>query len=274
MDWLQPSALAAALTEAGTKKANLSTKTILTTGILSGMFLGFTTTLFVSALVAVGSVPVAALFFPIGFIMLVLLGLELFTGNVALIPYALMAGKVSGGKMVKAVITVYIGNLIGSLIYALIFALIDTKCFTDAPDPLGAKMIALATAKTAVYAKFGAAGWFDAFLKGVVCNWMVSLGAVMALVTRSTIGKIFAMYLPIMAFVAQGFEHCVVNMFVIPCGIMLGANVSVGQWWMWNEIPVTLGNIVGAVVITAGGLYLAFGKTAKAEPVAMGVPAE
>jgi membrane protein implicated in regulation of membrane protease activity len=134
MDWLQPSALAAALTEAGTKKANLSTKTILTTGILSGMFLGFTTTLFVSALVAVGSVPVAALFFPIGFIMLVLLGLELFTGNVALIPYALMAGKVSGGKMVKAVITVYIGNLIGSLIYALIFALIDTKCFTDAPD--------------------------------------------------------------------------------------------------------------------------------------------
>jgi formate/nitrite transporter len=274
MDWLQPSALAAALCEAAMKKATLSTKTILVTGILAGMFLGFTTTLFVYALIAIGNVPVAALFFPVGFILLVLLGLELFTGNAALLPYGAMAGKVSGGKMVKALITVYVGNLIGSIIYALIFAAIDTKMFTEAPDPVGAKIVAIAGAKTTAYMSVGAAGWGTALLKGVICNWMVSLGAVMALVTRSTIGKIFAMYLPIMAFVAQGFEHCVVNMFVISCGIMLGAQISIAQWWIWNEIPVTLGNLIGAVIFTAGGLYVAFGKTAKAEPVSLAVAAE
>jgi formate/nitrite transporter FocA (FNT family) len=76
-----------------------------------------------------------------------------------------------------------------------------------------------------------------------------------------------------MAFVAQGFEHCVVNMFVIPCGIMLGAQVSIAQWWIWNEIPVTLGNIIGAGLLTAAGLYFSFGRTAKAD-VPAGVPAE
>jgi formate/nitrite transporter len=274
MDWLSPPALAAAMSESGTKKANLSASVILLTGGLSGMFLGFTTTLFGSALVAIGNVPVAALFFPIGFIMLVLLGLELFTGNVATIPYAAMAGKVSGGKVIRALVLVYIGNLIGSVLYAAIFAAVSTKMFTTAPDPVGAKIAAIATAKVVGYASAGGPGWFDALLKGVLCNWMVSLGGVMALLSRSVIGKIFAMYLPIMAFVAQGFEHCVVNMFVVPCGIMLGANITVAQWLVWNEIPVTLGNIIGAVVFTAGGLYLAFGKTAKADPVGAAVPAE
>ncbi len=274
MDWLNPSALAGAMLEAGTKKANLSTKTILLTGILSGMFLGFTTTLFVNALVATGDAVVAALFFPVGFILLVLLGLELFTGNAALLPYAQMGGRISGGQVVTGLITVYIGNLIGSLIYALIFAAVDTKFFTDAPSPVGAKVVAIATAKVLPYMAAGAAGWGTAFLKGVVCNWMVSLGAVMALVTRSTIGKIFAMYLPIMAFVAQGFEHCVVNMFVIPCGIMLGAKVSVAQWLVWNELPVTLGNIVGAVIITAAGLYLSFGRSSAPVEEQSAIPME
>lgn len=274
MDWLQPSALAAAMADSGTNKANLSTKVILIAGVLSGMFLGFTTTLFGSALVAIGNVPVAALFFPIGFIMLVLLGLELFTGNVAVIPYAAMAGRISGGKVLRALVLVYIGNLIGSVLYAVIFSAISTKMFTAAPDPVGAKIAAIATAKVAGYASAGGAGWMDALLKGVVCNWMVSLGGVMALLSRSVVGKIFAMYLPIMAFVAQGFEHCVVNMFVIPCGIMLGANVTIAQWWIWNEIPVTLGNILGALIFTAAGLYIAFGKTAISEPAGATVAAE
>jgi formate/nitrite transporter len=274
MDWLSPPALAAAMIEAGIKKANLPTKTILVTGILSGMFLGFTTTLFVSAFVASGNLVTGALFFPVGFILIVLLGLELFTGNVALIPYAAMAGKVPGGKVVSSLVTVYIGNLIGCLIYAAIFAAIDTKFFSDAPDPIGAKLVAITGLKTLAYMKAGGAGWLTAFAKGILCNWMVSLGAVMGLVTRSTIGKIIAMYMPIMAFVAQGFEHCVVNMFVIPCGIMLGANVTIAQWWIWNEIPVTLGNIVGAVVITALGLYVSFGRTAKSDTMAGAVAAE
>ena len=78
----------------------------------------------------------------------------------------------------------------------------------------------------------------------------------MALTSTTTIGKIFAMWLPILTFFAQGFEHAVVNMFVIPAGMMLGAGVNMTQWWLWNEIPVTLGNITGGVIFTGLALYL------------------
>lgn len=272
-DWLQPLALAAAMMEAGYKKAFLRPRTIILTGILSGMILGFTTTLFVSALVATSNLVIAALFFPVGFILLVLLGLELFTGNAALLPYAALAKKITLGNALVALVLVYLGNLIGSLIYAVIFASINTHFFTTPASPIGAKLVELASGKTLVYAHLGVAGWFTALLKGVLCNWMVSLGSVMAMVSRATIAKIVAMYLPIMAFVAQGFEHCVVNMFVIPCGMMLGANISIAQWWIWNEIPVTIGNMIGAMLITAAGLYFSFGGMAKADaPVAQ--PAE
>jgi formate/nitrite transporter FocA (FNT family) len=139
---------AGTMIETGSRKANLSTKTILVTGILSGMFLGFTTTLFVSAFVATGNLVIGALFHPVGFILFVLLGLELFTDNVIFIPYAAMTEKVTPSKMVFALVTVYIGNLIGSLIYAVIFAAIGTKFFTDAPDPVGTKIIAITGLKT------------------------------------------------------------------------------------------------------------------------------
>lgn len=274
MDWLKPSALAAAMMDAGTHKANLPVKTIIVTGILAGMFLGFTTTLYLAAEVASGSTLVGAVFFPVGFIMLVLLGLELFTGNAALLPYAMLAKRLTAGQVISGLVLVYIGNLIGSLIYALLFAVVSTKFFTAAPDPVGTRLVALATAKVVPYMTAGAAGWGTALVKGVIANWMVSLGAVMALLSRSVIGKIVAMWMPIMAFVAQGLEHCVVNMFVIPGGIMLGAHLSVAQWLVWNEIPVTIGNVIGAILITAIGLYAGHGATAKAEPAALPVAAE
>jgi len=87
---------------------------------------------------------------------------------------------------------------------------------------------------------------------------------VMALTATTTIGKIAAMWLPIMTFFALGYEHAIVNMFVIPAGIMLGANVSVGDWWMWNEIPVILGNIVGGMLFTGMALYITARKKAAA----------
>ena len=79
----------------------------------------------------------------------------------------------------------------------------------------------------------------------------------------STIGKIIAPWLPIMTFFALGFEHCVVNMFVIPTAILLGADISVYQWWFWNQVPVTLGNIIGGAVFTGMLLYATYGRTNK-----------
>jgi formate/nitrite transporter FocA (FNT family) len=85
---------------------------------------------------------------------------------------------------------------------------------------------------------------------------MVCLGVVMGMTSSSTVGKIAAAWLPILVFFAQGFEHSVVNMFLIPAGMMLGAKVTFGDWWLWNQIPVTLGNIVGGFVFTGFAIYV------------------
>src|SRR5690625_489545 len=85
---------------------------------------------------------------------------------------------------------------------------------------------------------------------------MVTLGAVMAFTSKSTVGKIAAMWIPVFIFFAQGFEHAVVNMFVIPAGMMLGADIGMGDWWLWNQIPVTIGNFLSGVLFTALALHL------------------
>ena len=87
---------------------------------------------------------------------------------------------------------------------------------------------------------------------------MVTLGAVLAMASRSTIGKVVAMWLPISMFFAQGYEHSIVNMFVVPAGMLLGAPVHVSTWWLWNQLPVTLGNIFAGVFFTGVALYVAY----------------
>jgi formate transporter len=96
------------------------------------------------------------------------------------------------------------------------------------------------------------------FVKAVLCNWLVCLGVVMAMTSTSTVGKIVAAWLPIVTFFAQGFEHSVVNMFIIPTGMLMGAKVSLYDWWVWNQIPVTLGNVVGGFVFTGLALYATY----------------
>ena len=91
----------------------------------------------------------------------------------------------------------------------------------------------------------------------MLCNWMVSLAVVAAFMSTSFSGKILAIWGPTLLFFSQGFEHAVVNMFLIPVGMILGANVSVSTWWLWNQIPVTLGNLVGGMVFTGLAIYAA-----------------
>jgi formate/nitrite transporter FocA (FNT family) len=124
------------------------------------------------------------------------------------------------------------------------------------PAGVAARIIAIAEAKTIGYAAFGFAGFVTVFVKGVLCNWMVCLAIVMAMTTSSTVGKIAAAWLPVLIFFAQGFEHSVVNMFIIPTGMMMGAKVTMADWWLWNQIPVTLGNLVGGFVFTGLAIYL------------------
>jgi formate/nitrite transporter FocA (FNT family) len=114
--------------------------------------------------------------------------------------------------------------------------------------------VAAAEAKTNGYAAHGMAGMITVTVKGILCNWLVCLGVVMGMTSQSTMGKVIGAWLPIFMFFAQGFEHSVVNMFIIPIGMMLGAKVTVADWWIWNMIPVTLGNLIGGFLFT--GLFL------------------
>jgi formate/nitrite transporter FocA (FNT family) len=147
---------------------------------------------------------------------------------------------------------------LGSLFYALLFYLAVTNFNSSSGAALGDLFKAAAQKKTLAYMALGWRGWETAFIKGLLFNWMVTIGAVLALISRSTIGKIVAMWLPIFTFFAQGFEHSIVNMFVIPAGKLFGAPISVAQWWFWNQLPVTLGNIVSGVFLTGLALYITF----------------
>lgn len=136
----------------------------------------------------------------------------------------------------------------------------------DYVPPIAAKIATIADAKTLGYAKFGGFGILTAVVKAILCNWMVCLGVVMAMTSKSTIGKIVGAWLPIFIFFAQGFEHSIVNMFLIPAGMLFGAKATIADWWIWNQIPVTVGNFIGGSVFTEFTLYLTYGQKKEASP--------
>jgi len=251
MAYVKPDVVVESMIQAGANKAKLGAKDLLIRGILSGALLGFATTLAFTATAQTNAGIVGALIFPVGFVMIVLLGLELVTGNFALVPLGVMDGKIKMANLWFNWGWVFLGNLIGGILYAVLFA----KTLAPAA-PLVKMLISASETKTLGYAKLGYDGLLSAFVKAILCNWMVTMGVVMALTSQSTIGKIVAMWLPILTFFAQGFEHSVVNMFVIPAGMILGAEVSLTDWWFWNQIPVTLGNVFGGFVFTGLALYM------------------
>jgi formate transporter len=220
---------------------------------------------------------VGALIFPVGLILIVLLGLDLVTGSFGIVPLPWVDGDADAKGMVANWCWVFLGNLIGSVIYGALLAITLTNFGTAAPAGVAAKIIAVAEAKTVAYEALGSAGMITVFVKAILCNWMVCLAVVAAMTTTSTIGKIACAYMPVFIFFAQGFEHSVVNMFVIPTGMMMGAKVSIAEWWIWNQIPVTLGNLVGGFVFTGLALYLTHrSRTTAPAPLSTptGVPAE
>ena len=259
-DYIKPAQTVRNIVDAGVIKAALPPVDLLIRGALAGAFLGFATSMAFLAGAQTGQPIVGALLFPAGFAIIVVLGLELLTGNFAVMPVAMFAGRISAGRVVSNWAWVFLGNLIGSLFYAVLFWIAATEAGHNSGGPIGERLRTLAVSKTTAYEAFGAAGMLTVFVKAVLCNWMVSLGTVMGLASSSTAGKILGAWLPIFIFVEQGFEHSVVNMFAIPAGMMLGANISMSEWWLWNEIPVTLGNMIGALLFTGAALYTTYGR--------------
>ena len=234
--------------DAAETKSQLPVGQLLMRGALSGALLGFATTVAFTA-TSQGLPPiVGAMLFPVGFAMIIVLGLELVTGSFAMLPAAFLARKVGLAKMVTNLAWVFVGNLLGSLLYAWMYAEVQTQFHRVPVAGAGALIVAAAQAKTLGYQKLGMTGMELSVVKAMLCNWMVCMGVVMGLTSRSTLGKIAACWLPIFTFFSLGFEHSVVNMFVIPAGMWMGAPLSARAWWLWNQIPVTLGNFVGGVL--------------------------
>ena len=269
MDYIKPAEVVKAMVALGDAKASLKPKDLLLRGILSGALLGCATSLAIGATAQTNLPIVGALVFPVGFVMIVLLGLELVTGSFAITTLAAVDGRQSWAKVITNLGWVFVANLIGSVLYGVLLYATLTNFGSEAPTGIAAKIVAIAEAKTVGYEAHGWAGLGTVFTKAILCNWMVCLGVVMALTSHSTVGKIVAAWLPIVTFFAQGFEHSVVNMFVIPTGMLLGAHVSVSQWWLWNQLPVTLGNALGGFVFTGLFLYWTYrpAQPAKATPL-------
>jgi formate/nitrite transporter len=258
MDYVKPADVASAMVIAGRTKLALSPVDLVIRGGLAGAILAAATSLAVTGAVQTGQPLVGALIFPVGLILIVLLGLDLVTGSFGLLPLPWIESDADTKTILANWSWVFLGNLIGSVVYGGLLAIALTNFGATAPaaGSVAAKIVSIAEAKTIGYEALGYAGLITVFVKAILCNWMVCLAIVAAMTTSSTIGKIACAYMPVFIFFAQGFEHSVVNMFLIPTGMMMGAKVTVAQWWLWNQIPVTLGNFVGGFVFTGLALYI------------------
>ena len=256
MDYVKPADVAAAMVSAGRSKLALSPLDLVIRGGLAGSILAAATSLAITGAVQTGQPLGGALIFPVGLILIVLLGLDLVTGSFGLLPLPWIESEADAKTVIANWSWVFLGNLIGSVVYGALLAIVLTNFGTAAPAGVAAKIVSIAEAKTIGNEAIGFAGLVTVFVKAILCNWMVCLAIVAAMSTSSTIGKIACAYMPVFIFFAQGFEHSVVNMFVIPTGMMMGAKVSIPEWWVWNQIPVTLGNLVGGGIFTGLAIYI------------------
>ncbi|GMV53605.1 MAG: formate/nitrite transporter family protein [Chlorobi bacterium] len=259
MDSIKPSEIVKDLIHMGAYKSRLHAKDILIRGFLSGSLLGFATVLAYTAATQTGLGIIGALVFPVGFAMIILLGLELVTGNFATVPMAVWGKETSSISLVHSWMWAFLGNLLGSLFFCAMFwtYITDFGQIAVMPD-VAHKVIAVAEGKTLFYKELGLSGIGIAIVKAILCNWMVTMGVVMGVSSSSALGKIVALWLPIFTFFALGLEHSVVNMFVIPTAMMLGSDISLSDWWLWNQIPVTLGNVIGGALLTGFPLIYTF----------------
>lgn len=264
-----PSTIAETVSQkVGVGKTTSPWLSVLVLGILAGAYIGFggvlasTVTFDMAANFGIGFTKfMSGAVFSLGLMLVIIAGAELFTGNNLMIS-SVMAGEITFGKMLKRWGLVYISNFIGSIIIVFLFFL--SGLWETGGGALGAKAVSIAYGKVSL-------SFVEALTRAIGCNWLVCLAVWMALSARQTIGKIFAIFFPIMGFVAIGFEHSVANMYFIPTGIILknlagvpvpaGAAAGALNWGSFivrNLIPVTIGNIIGGVIFVGMSYWSAY----------------
>ena len=152
---------------------------------------------------------------------------------------------------------------------AVLMSIVFTYGFSIPPNKVGQLIAEIGANRTVGYKEYGAAGMLALFIRGMLCNWMVSLGVVGAMISTTVPGKVLAMWMPILVFFYMVFEHSVVNMFLFPSGLMLHAPFSIWDYFIWNEIPTVLGNLVGGLSFTGLTLYATHVRTAPKRAAAL-----
>ncbi len=264
MSYLAPSEFATKVVDAGESKLHMATRDVLIRSYMAGAILAIAAVFAVTIGIQTGVPLIGALLFPVGFCMLYLLGYDLLTGVFVLTPLAWLDKRpgVTIPRILKNWGQVFVGNFAGALTVAVLMAIVYTYGFSTEPNEIGVKISHIGENRTIGYQEHGLGGWLTIFIRGVLCNWMVSLGVIGAMISTTVSGKFIAMWMPIMLFFAMGFEHSVVNMFLFPFAMMMGGDFSVMDYLIWNEIPVALGNLVGGLALTGLALYTTHVRTA------------
>ncbi|MGY4830664.1 formate/nitrite transporter family protein [Sphaerotilaceae bacterium SBD11-9] len=264
MAYLVPSEFVTKMVDAGESKIFMSTRDTLIRAYMAGAILALAAWFAVTITVSTGQPLLGAVLFPVGFCILYLFGFDLLTGVFVLCPLALIDKRpgVTIGGVLRNWGLVFTGNFGGAFTVAVMMSVVTTFGFSTEPNAVGHAIGVIGENRTLGYAKWGAAGMLTLFVRGVLCNWMVSAGVVGAMVSTSVSGKVIAMWMPIMLFFYMTFEHSIVNMFLFPSGLLLGAKFSLLDYLIWNEIPTVLGNLVGGLAFTGLTLYSTHVRTA------------
>jgi formate/nitrite transporter len=213
----------------GQYKAALPLRLLSVQSFMAGFYIAMAGHLFF----AVGGGVLGAALFPVGLIAVVLTSAELFTGDALVFIVSVLGRKVSVSKLIRNWTVSWIMNFAGALTWASILAYAS-----DALESQQELVISVATKKASQT-------WVHVFIKGIGANFMVCLGVWQATCAEEVAGKMFAIWFPVMAFVAMSFEHSIADQFYIPVGMMYGADISISRMLVHVLLPATLGNIVG-----------------------------
>ena len=256
-----PADIAKRYSDAGAAKTKLAVSKAFILAIFAGIFIAFGAfgSQVVGADAGVGASLgkfLGALVFPVGLLMVIMAGAELFTGN-SLIIIPVMQGKATVTGMLKNWVIVYLGNFVGSIFVAAM--LTYSHAYSQFSNKLAESAVATAQTKVLLTAP-------DAFLRGILCNILVCIAVWISFSAEDVAGKIIGLYMPIMLFVLSGYEHSIANMYFIPAGIMISGEygIAADEALTWsgfllnNLLPVTLGNIIGGVCVVGLGYFFVY----------------
>lgn len=253
-----PKEIAAKYAQVGAEKTKLPPSKMFLLAVFAGVFIALGA--FGSQVVSIDTGKslgkfLSALVFPVGLLMVIMAGAELFTGN-NLILLSVLNKKAKLSGMLKNWAIVYLGNFAGSILIALLLTYSHSYSLFDGK----LAQAVVTTGQNKVLLSFS-----DAFLRGILCNILVCISVWVSFASKHAVGKIIGLFLPIMLFVISGYEHCVANMYFIPAALLVSREYGISAdslTWLHflikNLLPVTLGNIVGGAGFVAGGYYLIY----------------